>query len=48
MVDIFVGVADMEISDDPRETLVTHSLGSCIGLAVYDAQARGHASLYAS
>lgn len=40
MVDIIVGVGDMEISDDPGVTLVTHSLGSCIGLAVYDAHAR--------
>ena len=26
----------MKISDDPAATLVTHSLGSCIGLTVYD------------
>jgi chemotaxis protein CheD len=26
----------MKVSDDPGVTLVTHSLGSCIGLAVYD------------
>jgi len=38
VADIFVGVADMKISDDPTATLVTHSLGSCIGLTVYDAQ----------
>jgi len=38
-VDIFVGVADMKISDDPEAILVTHSLGSCIGLTVYDPQA---------
>ncbi len=31
-----VGIADMKVSSDPKETLVTHSLGSCIGLAVYD------------
>jgi len=39
-VDIVVGIADMKISDDPRVALVTHSLGSCIGLTVYDPQAR--------
>ena len=39
-MDIFVGVADMKISDDPEAILVTHSLGSCIGLTVYDPQAR--------
>ena len=30
----------MKISNDPRVTLVTHCLGSCIGLAVYDPVAR--------
>ncbi len=47
-MDIFVGIADMKISDDPEAILVIHSLGSCIGLAVYDPRAGGHASLYAS
>jgi chemotaxis protein CheD len=37
---IVVGVADMKVSDDPQATLVTHSLGSCIGVAVYDSVAR--------
>lgn len=35
-MDIRVGVGDMKISDDSTAVLVTHSLGSCIGLAVYD------------
>ncbi len=35
-----VGIADMKVSDDPKVTLVTHSLGSCIGVAVYDPVAR--------
>jgi chemotaxis protein CheD len=35
-VEIVVRVADMKISDDPDATIVTHSLGSCIGLAIYD------------
>jgi len=39
-VDIFVGVADMKTSDDPEVSLVTHSLGSCMGLAVYDPQSK--------
>jgi len=30
----------MKVSDDPGVTLVTHSLGSCIGLAVYDPVAK--------
>ncbi len=35
-MDIIVNVADMKISNDPKATLVTHSLGSCIGLVLYD------------
>ena len=35
-MNIVVGVADMKISNDPDSVLVTHSLGSCIGVAVYD------------
>jgi chemotaxis protein CheD len=31
-----VGVADMAVSEHPEEVLVTYSLGSCIGLAIYD------------
>ncbi|MCF8061982.1 MAG: chemotaxis protein CheD [Deltaproteobacteria bacterium] len=33
---ITVGVADMKVSNDPEAILVTYSLGSCIGIAVYD------------
>lgn len=35
-MNIIVGVADMRISDDPDSVLVTYSLGSCIGITVYD------------
>jgi chemotaxis protein CheD len=35
-MNIIVGVADMKISHDPDSVLVTYSLGSCIGIAVYD------------
>lgn len=35
-MNIIVGVADMKVSNDPEAILVTHSLGSCIGLAIYD------------
>jgi chemotaxis protein CheD len=31
-----VGVADMKVSNNPAETVITYSLGSCIGLVVYD------------
>jgi chemotaxis protein CheD len=35
-----VGVSDMKVSDDPEAVLVTYSLGSCIGIAIYDAVVR--------
>jgi len=35
-VDIIVDIADLAVSNDPRATLVTHSLGSCIGVAIHD------------
>ena len=31
-----VGVGDLKISNDPEDVLITHALGSCIGVAVYD------------
>ncbi|MBW1728122.1 MAG: chemotaxis protein CheD [Deltaproteobacteria bacterium] len=37
---LIVGVSDMKVSDDTEATLVTYSLGSCIGVAIYDAVAR--------
>ncbi len=37
---IIVGVSDMKVSDDPAATLATFSLGSCIGVAVFDPMAR--------
>ncbi|MBN1292675.1 MAG: chemotaxis protein CheD [Candidatus Latescibacteria bacterium] len=33
---ITVGIAEMEVSDDPDATLVTYSLGSCLGVMIYD------------
>jgi len=35
-----VGVSDMKVSNDPKDVLVTYSLGSCIGIAIYDTAAR--------
>ncbi|MFP4458836.1 MAG: chemotaxis protein CheD [Candidatus Zixiibacteriota bacterium] len=37
---LVVGISDMKISTDPLETLVTYSLSSCIGLALYDPVAK--------
>lgn len=31
-----VGIAEMKVSDRPGNVLVTYSLGSCIGLTLYD------------
>jgi len=35
-----VGVADMKTASDPRASIVTHSLGSCVAVAVYDPVSR--------
>jgi len=31
-----VGVADMKVSNNPVESIITYSLGSCIGVVIYD------------
>lgn len=33
---IIVGVSDMRVSNDPHSDIITYSLGSCIGLVVFD------------
>lgn len=35
-MDIIVGVGDMKVSGNPEVILATYSLGSCIGVAIYD------------
>lgn len=35
-MNLVVGVSDMKVSNDPESVLITYSLGSCIGIAVYD------------
>ncbi len=35
-MDVVVGVGDMGVSNNPEDILVTYSLSSCIGLAIYD------------
>lgn len=37
---VIVGVADMKISDNPQDLLITYGLGSCLGVAIYDSCAR--------
>lgn len=37
---LVVGVADMKITNDPDSVIVTYSLGSCVGVSIYDPVAR--------
>lgn len=39
-MDLVVDIADLAVTDDPRVTIVTHSLGSCIGVAIWDSKVR--------
>jgi chemotaxis protein CheD len=39
-VNVIVGISDAKVSADPQDVLATYSLGSCIGVAVYDPHAR--------
>ena len=45
-MNMIVGVSDMKASNDPAGTLVTYSLGSCIGVAIYDPVARAGGLLH--
>ncbi len=33
---LVVGIAEMQITNQPDDLLVTHALGSCIGIAIHD------------
>lgn len=35
-----IGIAEMMVSNQPEDVLVTYSLGSCVGLTLYDPAAR--------
>lgn len=37
---VVVDIADVKVSDDPGVTLITYSLGSCIGVALWDPEAK--------
>ncbi|MBN1477201.1 chemotaxis protein CheD [Candidatus Sumerlaeota bacterium] len=37
---ITVGIADLKVSGDPEAEIVTYALGSCIGVALWDEEAR--------
>ena len=36
MPTMVVGIADMKITNDPEAVIVTYSLGSCLGMTVWD------------
>lgn len=35
-----VGISDMKVSNTPSDILVTYSLGSCVGLSLFDPEAQ--------
>lgn len=37
---VVVDIADLAVSKDPNATLITYSLGSCIGVSIWDPVAR--------
>jgi len=37
-VNMVVDIADLAVTNDKRATVITHSLGSCIGLTLWDPQ----------
>ena len=38
-MDMIVGMADCQVSDNPGDSLITHALGSCIAVAIHDGSA---------
>ncbi len=44
---LVVGMGDMVVSNDPTAQLVTYSLGSCVGVAIYDPLAKVGGLLHA-
>ena len=44
---IIVGIADVRVSSDPADTIVTYGLGSCLGIVIYDPVARVAGMLHA-
>jgi chemotaxis protein CheD len=46
-VRLVVGVAEMQASQQPGDIIVTHALGSCLGIAVYDPVAKVGGLLHA-
>jgi chemotaxis protein CheD len=46
-VHVTVGIADMKTSGDPESVIITHALGSCLGITIYDPVARVGGMLHA-
>jgi chemotaxis protein CheD len=46
-MNLVVGVADMQFTNRPGDVLVTHALGSCLGIAIYDFDAKVGGMLHA-
>jgi chemotaxis protein CheD len=46
-IETAVGISSMHVTADPAEVLVTYSLGSCIGLSLFDPVARVGGLLHA-
>lgn len=42
-----VGIADMKLSSDAGDIIITYALGSCLGITVYDPQTRVGGMLHA-
>jgi chemotaxis protein CheD len=40
MASLIVGIGDCKVSKDPADTIVTHALGSCIGIMIHDPVAK--------
>ena len=39
-MEIMVGISDMKVSNNPDDVLITYSLGSCIGVTIWDPEIR--------
>lgn len=37
---VVVGISEMEVSNRPEDVLITYSLGSCLGVAIYDPEVK--------
>lgn len=45
--DKVIGISELVVSADPRDVLVTYSLGSCVGLAMWDSKVKVGGLLHA-